>query len=208
MNQIAKPRYRRPAGASSVPMLSTPDYVSQYVQQPLVWHYTAGQKADETDTVAAFPGILSISDVLGSDGAYLPPPGMVGEGLYANRMPVDALSLNSGTPSNILAVSVPPGDWDIWAIIIMEMRQIPTALSHWMASLTPVGLAVYYPDQTTSSVSGGPGSLQLSNFPMAFPLAPVIVTTTVPLSYYLNVLVQWTGGSAWAYGNIYGRRRR
>lgn len=189
--------------------MANPDYVPQNIQSPLAWHYTAGKAADESDTVASFPGLLDVNDLLGSPGNALPPAGMVGQGLYASRINADALSLNGAAPTNILTLQLPPGDWDVWATVVLEMRQIPTALTHWMACLTPVGQAVYYPDQTTSAVSGGPGSLALqSSFPMAFALSPVIVTTTVTLPYYLNVLVVWTGGSAWAYGNIYARRRR
>lgn len=204
----ASTAFPTPATPSPAPAIVNPDYVPAYIQQPLQWHYTPGTHADQSDTVASFPGLLRVNDLEGSAGVALPPAGMVGEGLYLGRPATAALVLTSGAQQSVLTLTLPPGDWDAWAIGVFEFGGLGISLVHWMACLSPIGNGLYYPDQTTSAVSGGPDSLPLTGFPGAATLAPVIIATSIEQPLYLNLMAVFNNGTAKAYGNIYARRRR
>lgn len=187
---------------------ANPDYVPQNIQSPLVWHYATGKAADESDTTASFPGLLDVNDILGSNGTYVPPAGMVGEIVYAARVPGQALNMPSGITTNLLSVTLSPGDWDAWAQLCIERRNLPTSTDYWMASLTPLS-QIMYPDQTSVSASGG-NTIPLNGIPLIATLGPSIITTSIPLTLNLNASCGFVngGGTAVGFGNIYARRRR
>ena len=147
-------------------------------------------------------------------GGYMPligvvdgtdaPPGQVGEVL--SGVNTTGVSMPSGAASNLIAIALTPGDWDIFGE--SWFAGTVAAASVFNACLTPIsGTFPTAPamnssrGQITYTVSGGFSACQLA-------LSPCRASLTVATTYYLAAGATYSTGACTVYGKIWARRAR
>jgi hypothetical protein len=131
--------------------------------------------------------------------------GEVGELLTATLAPGSAVSLTNSTGANVLSMSVPVGDWDIWGCVVYAFGAATTG-TLLLSSVGPVSTT----QQTLQSgiaieqafASFHPASDY--SVPTGIWAVKLAATTTI----YLTAAAAFAGGTMSAYGTIYARRMR
>lgn len=130
--------------------------------------------------------------------------GYVGEFVGSTVLSGSAVSLTSGTVSNVTSISLTAGDWDVWTSnwFTQGAATVPT-LERASVSTTSATFD-FTPDRFTQTPYAVTGSSADGNIQ---PIRTrVILTTTTNL--YLCELANFSGGTFSAFGGIYARRVR
>ena len=154
-----------------------------------------------------FVGSSNLSNVTAQTGGVgsgltqgtAPSIGYVGEQIRTSVASGSAVSVSTGTVTNIAIISLTPGVWDISGIIsyngITTGTQVYCILAGSNSSAGTVGdSTVTWPLTSTTSSDA---SLTVPSFR---------VTTGAAISYYLNAYVVYTVGSCKCYGRISATR--
>lgn len=93
--------------------------------QPWAQHHQA--VADEINKLIADPGTIA------ADNAG---PGVVGEFVSVRRLVGAAVGLVTNTAADVVAVTIAPGDWDIWGTVVLFPGGATTcdAVSVWFST--------------------------------------------------------------------------
>jgi hypothetical protein len=148
-------------------------------------------------TAGQIPGVASNSSAS---------TGNVGEVISANVSNGSPTSLTTGSPINLVSISLTAGDWDVWA----QVNFVPAATTN----ITRIYSSI-------SAVSGSPavGPGQLADFGISagfvpgsiFPslsITPFQVQLNSTTPYYLVVNCTFTVSTCGAYGVLRARRMR
>lgn len=134
----------------------------------------------------------------GSVGEYIPSDVPVGT----------AVTLVSGTSSNITSISLSPGDWDVWGSIALNSpasNAVPTLTRGWISTTSAT-------QPTALENNGALFSQLLSGVTLTadviYPVGSMRLSLATTTTVYLTARVIWTTGGIGAYGYIAARRRR
>jgi len=139
--------------------------------------------------------------LVGKTDASAAASGEVGEYITSALSASSPTSIStSGTAIDMTSISLPAGDWDVFATIVFSANVTGTtraraAISTASATVTSDG---YEADGTIATVSGGRLCMDMSK------RINVSATTTV----YLSAVMTGTFGAGACWGNISARRRR
>lgn len=131
--------------------------------------------------------------------------GNVGELISATLASGSAVALTTSTTANVISISLPAGDWDVWgtcafsfagtttATLLLTSVNTVSATNQTLASGVAIeqAFASFHPAADYSVPSG---------------IWPVKLSTTTTV--YLTATAAFATSTAAAYGTIYARRRR
>lgn len=126
--------------------------------------------------------------------------GYVGEFVSSQILFASAISISTGTPTNVTSISLTAGDWDVWGNILL----IPTGASNNVlggistTSATMPNTSLIYIRQNTNTSAAAQG------FPVPYQRVSLSGTTTV----YLVAQISFSTGACTVCGGINARRAR
>ncbi len=179
------------AGAAiyTAPTINSPTINTPAVASPSITGTVSGSA---TYTRPVLTGVID-----GSAAAA----GVVGE-LFSSNVASPGSSITSTTSADITAITLQPGDWDIWGNVVI----IPSAvISSFVASISTTSGT-----QATPPNGGAYVSFKValtSGLTLALNTGTRAVSISTPTTYYLEVQATFTG-TATAFGFIGARRRR
>jgi len=130
--------------------------------------------------------------------------GYVGEFVTASRSTASPLSLTSTIPAAVTSISLTAGDWDVWAKggIIPSTGVNATLISGDINTTSGASF------DANTAISALPINGVLYNQPYTFSIEARRASLSATTTYYLNVGINFSGGSVTGFGTIYARRRR
>jgi hypothetical protein len=152
--------------------------------------------------VAIAPGAGAVAvpgHVVGEPSNGNAAAGEVGE--YADTGIITTGTLVTNTATNITSMSIPAGDWDVWAGYSASGGSNPTVTDVW------ISLAIATASMNNTALQ----SFRIRGLSMTDPvlsgtLGPIRVSTAAPVTWYLNGQATYTPGTFTISGIM--RRRR
>ena len=145
------------------------------------------------------------SDRLGTTTNDSAPDGCVGE-LLSSIIPIEShVSLISGTDKDVTSLTLGPGNWGVWGVVVHDPESTATYSSPGITG--SISLAANTRDIVVMDGTGyAAGSLTKQN--MVPPYRPVLVASGSMTAVHLVAAANFSSGNSYVYGNLYARRVR
>ncbi len=152
-------------------------------------HYT-------TASLGQLPGTMS------NDAASA---GKIGQIVSSQVAIGSAVTLANGTPANVTSISLPAGDWDVWAVVMFGGTSTNTTALAASINATSATIDDSNPERTNYfPAQGSPFSYSYPTLPISPSRVSIAATTTM----YLVARGGFSGGTCVAWGTLIARRRR
>lgn len=131
--------------------------------------------------------------------------GNVGQYISSTVSSGSAVSLTNNTAATVTSISIPAGDWDVWASVALAVGSgaTPTSFVGSVSAVNNVGGSdtggAYFQESNAGYVAG-----QILVRPTGVTRVSLASTTT----YYLIAFSGFSGGTVGGYGSIFARRVR
>lgn len=140
--------------------------------------------------------------IIGTTNSDNASSGIVGEYISANLPSGSAITLTNSTNTNIISISVTPGDWDIFGNVFFSSTSTSNpAYIAWTSQFSNTGL-----DASNYTRFSYFGSTLNCNAGLICPYLRINASTTI--NVYLECFVSASDGSTTACGSIFARRVR
>lgn len=137
--------------------------------------------------------------------------GCVGQVVTSTVPVASVVSLTTATPANMTSLSIPAGDWDLWALV-----------DHNLAASTSVTILSCSLSLTSATMNTQPGGSGIGTDPLTVfrtaanvmggvvvtEVGPVQVQFTTATTVYVVCNDTFTVSTDGAFGTLYARRRR
>lgn len=145
--------------------------------------------------------------ILGTNTNDLASAGYVGQWLQSIVPDASAVSLTTGTTTNITSISLTAGDWDVTGMIVLKPAGTTT--------ITQIQYGVWTANNALDSVTSANGNTGIwsqasaaPNSDISFQIANYRVSIASTTTIYLNVLPTFGTSTLAAFGRISARRVR
>lgn len=132
--------------------------------------------------------------------------GIVGEYNSATLAVASAITLANNTPADITSVSLAPGDYDVWGVVLYVPggATVTTQILGWISTTSAT-----FPGNDSGQVSGpGLGGGLTGGSSSFVDIVPTRISLAVTTTVYLSTRVTFTSTAPTAAGTIKWRRRR
>lgn len=166
--------------------------------------------AAEIDALAARLAIVETSRGLGVTDGSEAQPGAIGEFYYTGITEANAVALASGVVRDVLAFTLPPGDWDIQGALATtgsstNVSDILLWVSDQSATRPTSGELAQFSVMEINFGSGGQSGADTRTQLMTGMARRLFA---VPTTFYLSCAVTWNGGTVSVAGSLRARRMR
>ena len=135
------------------------------------------------------------------------PPGFVGEYISASLASGSAVALTTNTPSNIVSITLSPGDWDCWVDGYFTGGNTTTVES-LLASISTVSATLNQNNSNfTEWCQASPTTIFAGGI-FSIDVGPIRLSLSSPTPIYFVAQANFGTSTCSAYGIIQARRRR